>query len=205
MWPALAAEPAFHVRREDEGLLGFADSGAAAFPSLSADVRLQLSSSCCAWTPGSPRTSCSRGSSPCRPGCVSRSVRLGNEVASTIASRMYRPARIRGLLQLRGSLAAYREGLALADAETALSATHQQRRKRAPFVLSTSSASALSGLGASPLPAAASLGLCLAWLRPLALRRRNPQTLVDCRLQFRWRSAARIAAMLGFAWQINRA
>ena len=149
--PALAAVLALHVRQDNEGLLGFAVSRAPAYPFLSANVRLQLSSSSCAWTPGSPRTSCSQGS-PFLPAGVR--LALGppwNEVASTVASRRYRPARTRGLLQLRGSLAAYRDGLALADAG----------RKRAPFVLSTLGASALLGLGASSLPAAA-----ISWLMP---------------------------------------
>ena len=100
--PALAAVLALHVRQANEGLLGFAVSRPPAFPSLSANVRLQLSSSSCAWTPGSPRTSCSQGS-PFLPAGVR--LALGppwNEVASTFASRRFQPARTRGLLQLRG-------------------------------------------------------------------------------------------------------
>ena len=45
--------------------------------------------------------------------------------------RMNRPARSRGLLQLRDSHAASRDWVALADAETALSSSYQQRCKPA--------------------------------------------------------------------------
>ena len=44
---------------------------------------------------------------------------------------MNRPVRSRGLLQLRDSHAVSRDWVALADAETSLSPTYQQRRKRA--------------------------------------------------------------------------
>ena len=66
-----------------------------------------------------------------RLGCASRSVWPNDVEASAFPSHMNRPDRSRGLLQLRDSYAVSRDWVALTDAETSLSPSYQQRRKRA--------------------------------------------------------------------------
>ena len=118
---------------------------------------------------------------------------------------MNRPARTRGLLQLRGSLAASRDGLALADAETALSATYRQRRKRAfcafnAWCLSTVGSECVALACSSLLLAYALRGFGL-WLYAAGA----PRHWLTVAINFvggRW---PEWRAMLGPAWQINRA
>ena len=118
---------------------------------------------------------------------------------------MNRPARSRGLLQLRSSHAASRDWLALADAETALSATYQQRRKRAfcafnAWCLSTFGSECVALACSSLLLAYALRGFGL-WLYAAGAPRHwltDAINFVGARWP-EWR------AMLGPAWQVNRA
>ena len=118
---------------------------------------------------------------------------------------MNRPARNRGLLQLRDSHAISRDWTALADAETALSPTYQQHRKRAfcafnAWCLSTFEAEC-SRLACSSFLLACALGGFGLWLYASGAPRHwltDAINLVGARWP-EWR------AMLGPAWQVNRA
>ena len=118
---------------------------------------------------------------------------------------MNRPGRGPGLLQLRESRVASRDWIALADAETALSSVYQQRRQRAfcafnAWCLGTFRAECSALAGSSLLLAYALRGFGL-WLYASGAPRHwltDAMNYVGARWP-EWR------AMLGPAWQVNRA
>ena len=122
-----------------------------------------------------------------------------------LRSHINRPVRGRGLLQLRDSHAISRDWVALADAETALRPTYQQRRKRAfcafnAWCLSTFEAEC-SRLACSSLLLAYALRGFGLWLYASGAPRpwlTDAINLVGARWP-EWR------AMRGPAWQVNRA